>query len=84
MFNFIAWLIMGAIAGWLASLVMKTNKSQGLLMDIIVGIIGAYIGGFVLRFFGIGAQATGLNIPSIIVAFIGAVILLWVLRLVRR
>lgn len=84
MINFIAWLIMGAIAGWLASIVMKTNRSQGLLLDIIVGIVGAYIGGFVLRLVGVGTQATGLNLPSILVAFVGAVILLGVLRLISR
>jgi len=84
MFNLIGWIIMGALAGWLASIVMKTNKQQGCLTDIIVGIVGAFIGGFVLRFFGISAGATGLNIPSIITAFIGAVILLGILRAVRR
>ncbi len=84
MINFIAWLIMGAIAGWLASIVMKTNRSQGLLTDIIVGIVGAYIGGFVLGLVGVGGQATGLNLPSIFVAFVGAVVLLGVLRLIRR
>ena len=64
--------------------VYKTNKKQGCLMDIIVGIVGAFIGGFVLNFVGIGAQATGLNFGSIVVAFVGAVILLGILRVIRR
>jgi uncharacterized membrane protein YeaQ/YmgE (transglycosylase-associated protein family) len=82
--NLIAWVIVGAIAGWLASIVMKTNSSQGLLMDIIVGVIGGFIGGFVLTQLGVGSGVTGINLTSILVAFIGAVILLGILRLVRR
>jgi uncharacterized membrane protein YeaQ/YmgE (transglycosylase-associated protein family) len=82
--NLIVWVIVGAIAGWLASIVMKTNQSQGLLMDIIVGIVGAFIGGFVLNALGVGGAVTGLNIGSILTAFIGAVILLAILRFVRR
>ena len=74
--NIIVWIIVGALAGWLASLVMKTNQEQGLIADIIVGIIGAFIGGFVLNLLGIGGAVTGLNIASILTAFIGAVILL--------
>jgi uncharacterized membrane protein YeaQ/YmgE (transglycosylase-associated protein family) len=82
--NILAWIIVGAIAGWLASLVMKTNAEQGLLMDIIVGIIGGILGGFILTALGIGGPVTGLNIGSIVVAFIGAVILLAILRALRR
>jgi len=79
-----AWIIVGAIAGWLASIVMKTNARQGLLQDIVVGIVGGFIGGFVLDLVGVGGDVTGLNLSSIFVAFIGAVILLGLLRLVRR
>jgi uncharacterized membrane protein YeaQ/YmgE (transglycosylase-associated protein family) len=82
--NIIVWIIVGAVAGWLASIVMKTNASQGLLADIIVGIVGGLIGGFVLNALGIGGAVTGLNIGSVLVAFIGAIILLALLRLVRR
>lgn len=81
--NILVWLIVGAIAGWLASLVMGTNRSQGLLTDIVVGIVGGLLGGFVLDALNIGGEVTGLNITSIIVAFIGAVILLAILRLIR-
>lgn len=69
----IAWLIVGAIAGWLAGLMME-GRGFGVLGDIIVGIIGAFIGGFVLALLGIGGSAGLLG--SIVVAFIGAVILL--------
>jgi uncharacterized membrane protein YeaQ/YmgE (transglycosylase-associated protein family) len=78
--GFLAWLVVGAIAGWLASLVMKTNRQQGLLMDIVVGIVGAFIGGFLFNQFGT-AGVTGFNVWSIFVAFIGAVVLLGLIRL---
>lgn len=82
--NILIWLIVGAIAGWLASLVMKTNRQQGLLQDIIIGIIGAFLGGFILNALGIGGGVSGLNIASILTAFIGAVILLAIIRAVQR
>ena len=83
--NFLVWIILGAIAGWLASIVMGTNASQGLLADIIIGIIGAFIGGFVLSLLpGVSAGVTGLNLGSLLTAFIGAVILLAVARAFRR
>lgn len=79
--GWLAWIIIGAIAGWLASIVMKTNRNQGLLIDIIVGIIGAIIGGFVFNLLG-APGVTGFNVYSLIVAVIGAVILLAILRAV--
>lgn len=82
--NLLAWVVVGAIAGWLASIVMKTNSRQGLLGDIIVGVVGGLIGGFLLTQIGVGGEVTGINLTSILVAFIGAVILLGILRLVRR
>lgn len=82
--NLIIWIVVGAIAGWLASIVMKTNRQQGLVTDIIVGIVGGLIGGFVLNAIGVGGDVTGINLPSILVAFIGAVILLVILRAIRR
>ena len=84
MLNLIVWIIVGAIAGWLASIVMKTNAEQGLLADIVVGIIGGFIGGIVLDALGVGGAVSGLNLPSILTAFIGAVILLALLRVIRR
>jgi uncharacterized membrane protein YeaQ/YmgE (transglycosylase-associated protein family) len=79
--GFFAWLIVGAIAGWLAGKVMGTNRQQGLLLDIVVGIAGALIGGFLFNQFG-AEGTTGFNIWSTFVAFTGAVVLLGVIRLV--
>jgi uncharacterized membrane protein YeaQ/YmgE (transglycosylase-associated protein family) len=81
--GWLAWLIVGALAGWLASMVMKTNRQQGLLMDIVVGIVGAFIGGFIFSQFG-STGVTGFNIWSVFVAFTGAVVLLAVIRLLNR
>jgi uncharacterized membrane protein YeaQ/YmgE (transglycosylase-associated protein family) len=81
--SIIAWIILGGLAGWIASMIMGTNERQGCLMNIIVGVIGAFIGGFVMSFFG-GRGVTGLNIPSILVAIIGAVILLWIVKALRK
>ena len=80
--SFILWLIIGALAGWIASIIMKTNAQQGLLIDIIVGIIGAFIGGYVVRFFGVDPDAN--LIISLITAVVGAVILLAIIKAVRR
>ena len=82
--NILVWVIIGGVAGWLASIVMKTNAQQGLIVDIIVGIIGGFIGGIVLNAIGVGGDVTGLNLASLLTAFIGAVILLGLLRVARR
>lgn len=81
--GFISWVLVGGLAGWLASLAMGTSKSQGCLMDIVVGIIGAVIGGFIFSLIG-GTGVTGFNPWSILVAFIGAVILLAIVRAFRK
>jgi uncharacterized membrane protein YeaQ/YmgE (transglycosylase-associated protein family) len=79
----LAWIIIGGIAGWLASLVVR-GAGYGIIGDIVVGIIGALLGGFLsVALFG-GPQFTGFNLASLIVAFIGACILLLILRLVAR
>ena len=77
--NILVWIVLGAIAGWLASVVMKSR--MGLVADIVVGIIGAFIGGFVLSLLpGVTGVTGGLSIGSILTAFVGAVILLAILR----
>ncbi len=75
------WIVFGAIVGWVASIIMKTNG--GILMDIVVGVIGAVIGGYTMSFFG-NTGITGFNLYSFIVALIGAVILLGIVRAFRR
>ena len=81
--NFLLWILFGAVAGWIASLIMKTNRSQGTLIDIVVGIVGAFLGGWLFDTFGRSA-VTGFNLYSLLVAVIGAVVLLFLVRLVRR
>ncbi len=79
--NIILWIIFGALAGWVASMIMGTNARQGALMNIVVGIVGAMIGGFVMNFFG-APGVTGFDIRSFIVALVGSIILLGLYRLV--
>lgn len=69
------WLILGGLAGWIASMITNRNDQQGCLINIIVGIVGAAIGGAVIGIFG-GGGVTGFNLWSLIVAVIGAVLLL--------
>ncbi len=75
----IGLIIFGGIVGWLASLLMHTNKEQGLVMNIIVGIIGSMLGGFLMKLFG-GAGITGFNLYSVAVGVLGAVILIVIVR----
>lgn len=78
----LAWIIVGLIAGWLAGLVVK-GSGYGVIGDIIVGIVGAIIGGFIAAYaFGIPGAVNGFNLTSIIVAFIGAVVLVLIVRAV--
>ena len=78
----LSWLIVGLIAGWLASLVMKGGGS-GLIGDIVVGIVGALIGGFLAgTLLGIPDAVNGINLTSIFVAFLGAVVLIAILRMI--
>src|SRR6266545_7360165 len=81
--NLIFWIVLGALAGWIASIIMGRNASMGAGANIIVGIIGAIIGGFLMNALG-GPGVTGFNLYSIIVAIVGAVILLFVVGLFRR
>lgn len=81
--GFIGWIVIGGLAGWLASKFMNTDKEQGILANIVVGIIGAFIGGFVVNLLG-GDGITGFNIWSFVVAVLGSVILLWILKTVRK
>ncbi|MES3031133.1 MAG: GlsB/YeaQ/YmgE family stress response membrane protein [Patescibacteria group bacterium] len=79
----ILWIIFGGIVGWIASMIMNTNAEQGMLLNIIVGIVGAFLGGFIMRFFGQGGVG-GFNIYSFIVALIGSVVLIGIVKLLRR
>lgn len=79
--EFFTWLFVGAIAGWLAGRVMGTSRQQGLLLDIVVGIAGALIGGFLFNQFGI-EDTQDFNVWGVFVAFTGAVVLLAIIRLI--
>lgn len=83
--NFIIWLIVGGILGWLASIVMKTDGQQGLILNIVVGIVGAFVAGVVLTpLLGIGTiNQNNFSLPGLIVSFAGAIILLAVVGLLR-
>jgi uncharacterized membrane protein YeaQ/YmgE (transglycosylase-associated protein family) len=76
--NILGWIVLGALAGWVASIIMGTNRQQGLLRDILLGVGGGIVGGFLSDLLGIGARVTGLNWPSFLVAVGGAVLLLLV------
>jgi uncharacterized membrane protein YeaQ/YmgE (transglycosylase-associated protein family) len=82
----ILWLIVGGVVGWLASLVMKTDAQQGVLLNIVVGIVGAFLGGWLLGpMFGTSTINQGnLSLASLIVSFLGALILLALVGLIRR
>ncbi|MBE0671033.1 MAG: GlsB/YeaQ/YmgE family stress response membrane protein [Anaerolineales bacterium] len=84
--NFIIWIIVGAVIGWAASLIMKTNSRQGLIADIIVGIVGAFLAGiFLSPLFNIGTINEGdFSIPALLVSLGGAIILLAISKLFRN
>jgi uncharacterized membrane protein YeaQ/YmgE (transglycosylase-associated protein family) len=84
--NFILWIIVGGILGWLASIIMRTNAQQGIVMNILVGIIGALLAGFLLTpLFGVGTiNQSNFSLPSLLLSLLGAIILLAIVNLVRR
>lgn len=86
MINFIIWIIAGALIGWVASIIMGTNNRQGLITDIIVGIVGAFVGGYFLGpLFNVGTINQGnFSIPALLVSLGGAVILLAITKLFRN
>ena len=82
--SFLAWIIFGALAGWIASIIMGANARMGALANIVVGIVGAIIGGFLMtNVFGV-TGVTGFNLTSLLVSILGAVVLLFLAGLVRR
>jgi uncharacterized membrane protein YeaQ/YmgE (transglycosylase-associated protein family) len=83
-FGIISWIVFGALAGWVASMIAGDNARQGWLGNIIVGIVGALIGGIIFSFIQGGTVVLGWSIGSFVVAVIGAVILLFILRLFQR
>jgi uncharacterized membrane protein YeaQ/YmgE (transglycosylase-associated protein family) len=86
MINIIIWLVVGGIIGWLASLVMRTDAKQGIVLNVVVGIVGAILGGWLLSpLFGGGSINQGdFSLSGLIISFVGALILLAVVNLIRR
>jgi uncharacterized membrane protein YeaQ/YmgE (transglycosylase-associated protein family) len=86
MINFIIWIIAGALIGWVASLIMRTNSRQGTIADIVVGIVGAFVGGFFLSpLFHVSTINQGnFSLPALLVSLGGAVILLAIFKLLRN
>jgi len=83
--NLIIYLIAGAIVGYVASRIMHTNGQQGMLMDIVVGVIGAFIAGyFISPLLGVGTINNAITLPTMLVTLLGSVILLWIVKAVRR
>ncbi len=80
--NLLLWIIFGALVGWIASLVMGTDAQQGLVLNIVVGVIGAFLGGTIMNFFG-ASSVTGFNLYSFIVALVGSIVLIAIVRALR-
>jgi uncharacterized membrane protein YeaQ/YmgE (transglycosylase-associated protein family) len=86
MINFIVWLVIGGLIGWVASMIMRTDGQQGIFLNVIVGIIGAALGGWLISpLVGVGTINQGaFSIGALVVSLLGAVILLAIVNLVRR
>ena len=86
MINFIVWIIAGALVGWVASLIMRTNRRQGLFADIFVGIVGAFVGGLILSpLLNVSTiNQSNFSLPALLVSLGGAVILLLIFKLLRK
>lgn len=80
--GFILWIVVGGVVGWLASILMRTDAQQGIFLNIIVGIVGAFIGGLILS--GGSINTNPLNLTSFLVSLLGAVILLAIVNVIRR
>lgn len=84
--NFIIWIVVGGILGWIASMIMRTDAQQGMFLNIVVGIVGALLGGWLLApLFGTGTiNQSDFSIGSLLVSLLGAVVLLAIVNLLRR
>ena len=84
--NIIIWLVVGGLIGWVASMVMRTDGQQGIILNVVVGIVGAALGGWFLSpLFGVSTiNQNNFSVPGLLVSFLGAVILLAIVNLVRR
>jgi len=81
--NIIVWLVLGGVSGWIASKITGNDASMGIGLNLVVGIVGAFLGGWLAGIFGLG-PATGINLWSFIVSIVGAVILLSIVGLFKK
>lgn len=81
MIGLIVWLVVGGVVGWLASLIMRTDAQQGVLLNIVVGIVGAFIAGLILNG---GTINEAITVQTFLVSLVGAIVLLAIVNLVRR
>lgn len=81
--SIILWIVFGALVGWIASMIAGTNEEQGAFANILVGIVGAFVGGFIVSLFG-ASEVNGFNLYSFLVAILGSVILLYIYRAVAH
>jgi uncharacterized membrane protein YeaQ/YmgE (transglycosylase-associated protein family) len=84
--NFIIWLVVGGLIGWVASKIMRTDAQQGLILNVVVGIVGALLGGWLLApLFGTGTiNQSDFSVSALLVSLLGAVVLLALVNLIRR
>ena len=84
--NIILWLVVGGLIGWVASIIMRTNAQQGMFLNVVVGIVGAVLGGWFLSpYFGVSTiNQNNFSMPALLVSLLGAVILLAIVNLIRR
>jgi uncharacterized membrane protein YeaQ/YmgE (transglycosylase-associated protein family) len=81
----LVWLIVGGVVGWLASIIMRTDAQQGILLNVIVGIVGALLAGFIVSpMLGVGTINEGISLATFLVSLVGAIILLAIVNLFRR
>jgi len=81
--NILLWIVFGAIAGWVATLIKPNTGSKGLLGNLVIGVVGSFVGGFVFNLFG-GEGVTGFNVYSLLVAVVGAIVVLAIVGAVRK
>lgn len=81
--SILAWVVLGGIAGWIGSLFMGTDAAQGVFLNIVIGVVGAVVGGMLFNMLG-ASGVTGFNLYSLAVAVVGAVVAIWVVGLLRR
>ena len=84
--NLLIWLVVGGVIGWIASMIMRTDAQQGVLLNVVVGIVGAMVGGWLISpLLGVGTiNQSNFSIGSMVVSLVGAVILLAIVNLIRR